>query len=226
MQTFFWMILSGSTDLTWPKIGGGQSCFFQLNFKGKTFNSWKSGPTDDFCHLQFYLNGGSEVSNPGKRVGLGTGIPGHLVVTITAIGSFRSMAKLEVFFQKTTGIHGILSELLLVSFVHVVFSYWTYLWDDLFWNWKNPCCLWLDVLDCVTGSASSGLGRMCDPLIVAAENHHFDVVRCLLDAGFDEKVGRKRSTVVGVDSWEVFKGFLPQKPLNATPSGHRHRIPY
>ena len=100
MQTFFWMILSGSTDLTWPKIGGGQSCFFQLNFKGKTFNSWKSGPTDDFCHLQFYLNGGSEVSNRGKCVGLGTGIPGHLMVTITAIGSFRSMAKLEFFFQK------------------------------------------------------------------------------------------------------------------------------
>ena len=32
-----------------------------------------------------------------------------------------------------------------------------------------------------------------DPLIVAAENQHFQVVRCLLDAGSDEKVQRDES---------------------------------
>ena len=80
-------------------------------------------------------------------------------------------------------------------FCSCCFSFWTYLWDDLFLNSKLsiiPCWLWRCLAfwchDPSTGSASSGLGRMCDPLIVAAENHHFDVVRCLLDAGFDEKV--------------------------------------
>lgn len=215
------MILSGSTDLTWPKWGG--SCFFQLNFKENTFNSWKSGPTDDFCHLQFYLNGGSEVSNRGKCVGLGTGIPGHLVVTITAIGSFRSMAKLEVFFQKTTGIHGILSKLLLVSFVHVVFSFWTYLWDDLFWKYSNPCCLWLDVLDFVSQEVPVLAWDACAILSLWRQriiiSMWWDV--CWMPASMKRWVDKEARLLVLIHGNSGVIPLYSYTPLNANPPGNR-----